>query len=99
MGRVIFGGKSRRLTMSTATVSAQIDEEVKRKAEEVLRQKGCTAADLIQWTMTCVAEGKTVPFEIPNAETVAATEAARRGETVKVGGAEGLMAWLEDADD
>jgi addiction module RelB/DinJ family antitoxin len=85
--------------MSTATVSVQIDEEVKRKAEEVLRQKGCTTADLILWTMTCVAEGATVPFEIPNAETIAATEAARHGETAKVGGAERLMAWLEDADD
>jgi addiction module RelB/DinJ family antitoxin len=82
------------LMMSTATVTVQIDEEVKRKADAVLRRMGYTAADLIEWTMTYVAEGETIPFEIPHAETIDAMEAARRGETAK-----GLMSWLDEVED
>jgi DNA-damage-inducible protein J len=47
-----------------------------------------------------IAKDKALPFEPfePNAETIEAMEAARRGEVVKVGDIDGLFASLH-ADD
>jgi hypothetical protein len=38
-------------------------------------------------------------IDVANAETVAAMEAALYGDTVKIGDAKGLMAWLDEYED
>ena len=50
--------------------------------------------------MVRIAAEKRLPFEplVPNEETIAAMEAARRGDLVAVGDVDGLMAHL-NADD
>jgi len=57
--------------------------------------KFCVLAMIVR-----IATEKRLPFEplVPNAETIAAMEAARRGDMVKVGGIHDLMAEL-NADD
>jgi DNA-damage-inducible protein J len=69
--------------MSTATVSVQVDEDVKRRAEEVLQRSGTTTAEIIQWVLWRAAEDGALPFEMgmPNAETIEAMKARERGDT------------------
>jgi DNA-damage-inducible protein J len=74
-----------------AVVEAILDDEIKRKAEEVLALRGMSSSTYIRLMFERLAEQ-------PNAETAEAMEAARRGETVKVGDIEGLFASLH-ADD
>ena len=81
-------------------VRARIDEKTKQEAAAVLDAIGLTVSDAFRLMMVRIAAEKRLPFEplVPNAETVAAMEAARRGELVTVGGVDGLMADLH-ADD
>ena len=69
-----------------AIVSARIDGAIKEEAEKVLSALGLTAPEVVRLLLTRVAREKTLPFDplIPNAETAAAIEAARRGETEPV---------------
>jgi DNA-damage-inducible protein J len=85
--------------MSTV-VRARIDERVKDDATAVLASIGLTVSDAFRLMMVRIATEKRLPFEplVPNAETVAAIEAARRGEVVAVGSVKDLMADL-NADD
>ena len=57
-------------------------------------------SDAFRLMMVRIAADKRLPFEplVPNEETIAAMEAARRGELVAVGDVDGLMADLH-ADD
>jgi DNA-damage-inducible protein J len=84
----------------TAVVKADIDEQTVKEAEAVLRPMGFTTADVIELLIVRIARDKALPFEPfePNAETIEAMEAARRGEVVKVGDIDGLFASLH-ADD
>jgi DNA-damage-inducible protein J len=70
--------------MTNAVVRARIDERVKREAAEVLSEIGLTVSDAFRLMMVRIAKEKALPFEplIPNAETIEAMEAARRGEFV-----------------
>ena len=63
-------------------VRARIDERIKNEAAHVLDEMGLTVSDAIRLLMIRIAREKALPFEvrIPNAETVAAMEEARRGE-------------------
>jgi DNA-damage-inducible protein J len=81
-------------------VTINLDEETRRKAEAVMATSGVSATTVIEKLYTRIAEDGALPFEPfePNDETIAAMEAARRGETVKVGDIEGLFASLH-ADD
>lgn len=88
------------------TVSAELDDEIKRKAEAVLKPLGVSSASVIQMMFARIAAEGTLPFELfqPNAETIAAMEAARRGEAVKIGNGtiDELFDWLHadhDAED
>ncbi len=74
-------------------VRARIDEKTKAEAAAVLGMIGLTVSDAFRLMMVRIAAEKRLPFEplVPNAETVAAMEAARRGELVTVGDVEGLM--------
>jgi DNA-damage-inducible protein J len=86
--------------MPTVDVRARVDEQAKREADAVLKPLGLTTADAIRMMIGQIARDKALPFEpfIPNEETIAAMEAARRGEVVKVGTIENLFADLH-ADD
>ena len=85
--------------MSTV-VRACIDEKVKDEATAVLAAIGLTVSDAFRLMMVRIATEKRLPFEllVPNAETIEAMKAARRGEVTTVGSVEGLMADLH-ADD
>lgn len=81
-------------------VRARIDEKTKNEAAAVLSAIGLTVSDAFRLMMVRTAAEKRLPFEplVPNDETIAAMEAARRGELVAVGDVDGLMADL-NADD
>lgn len=83
-----------------AIVRARIDERLKAEATAVLKSIGLTPSDAFRLMMVRIATEKRLPFAplVPNAETIAAMQAARRGEVVKVGGIDDLMADL-NADD
>ena len=81
-------------------VRARIDEKTKQEAVAVLDAIGLTVSDAFRLMMVRIAAEKRLPFEplVPNAETVAAMEATRRGNLVTVGNVNDLMADL-NADD
>lgn len=85
--------------MSTV-VRARIDERVKNDAAAVLASVGLTVSDAFRLMMVRIATEKRLPFEplVPNAETIEAMKAARRGDVVTVGKVEDLLADL-NADD
>jgi DNA-damage-inducible protein J len=84
----------------TAVVKAHIDEQTVKDAEAVLRPMGFTTSDVVRLLIERIAKDKALPFEPfqPNAETMEAMKAARRGEVVQVGDIDGLFADLH-ADD
>ena len=65
-----------------AIVRARINGAIKDKAATVLAAIGLTPSDAFRLLMTRIAADEAMPFEplIPNAKTIAAMEAARRGE-------------------
>lgn len=87
--------------MATNTVvRVRIDGNVKEEASVVLAAMGLTLSDAVRLLLTKVANEKALPFEplTPNAETIAAMKAARRGDLVTVGSVEELLGDLH-ADD
>ena len=81
-------------------VRARIDEKTRNEAAAVLSAVGFTVSDAFRLMMVRIASEKRLPFEplAPSEETIAAMEAARRGDMVAVGDVDGLMADL-DGDD
>ncbi len=81
-------------------VRARIDERVKEEAAAVLASIGLTVSDAFRLMMVRIATEKRLPFEplVPNAETIEAMRAARRGDLVTVGSVDDLLADL-NADD
>ncbi len=81
-------------------VRARIDTHIKEEAAAVLSAMGLTVSDAFRLMMVRIAREKALPFEplVPNAETVEAMKAARRGELVTVGKPGKLLASL-NADD
>jgi len=71
-----------------SVVRGRIDEATKVEAATVLATMGLTLSDAFRMLLKRVAAEKALPFEplVPNAETVVAMKAARRGELVRVGG-------------
>jgi DNA-damage-inducible protein J len=87
--------------MTTASVvKARIDGHIKKKASRVLADMGLSVSDAIRMMLVRVAAEKAMPFEIkvPNAETVKAMKAARRGEVSSAKSVKAFMAAL-NADD
>jgi DNA-damage-inducible protein J len=78
---------------NNSIVRARIDERTKREAAAALKKIGLTVSDAFRLLLVRVAAEKALPFAPlnPNAETVAAMKAARRGEIVKVGKPEELL--------
>jgi DNA-damage-inducible protein J len=86
--------------MTNTVVRARIDEHVKEEAAAVLATIGLTVSDAFRLMMMRIAKDKALPFEplVPNAETIEAMKAARRGELVTVSSTDALIASL-NADD
>lgn len=86
--------------MTNTVVRARIDEHVKEEAAAVLATIGLTVSDAFRLMMVRIATDKALPFEplVPNAETVEAMKAARRGELVDVGAPEDLLRSLNASD-
>jgi DNA-damage-inducible protein J len=83
-----------------SVVRARIDERTKKEASAALKKIGLTVSDAFRLLLVRVAAEKALPFEPlnPNAETVAAMKAARRGELVKVGKPDKLLRSLNAGD-
>ncbi len=83
-----------------SVVRARIDESTKTEAAAVLATMGLSLSDAFRLLLKRVAAEKALPFEplVPNAETVAAMKAARRGELTRAGSPDTLLASL-NADD
>lgn len=80
-------------------VRARIDGRIKEEAETVLAAIGLTVSDAFRLLLTRVAAEKELPFAplVPNAETIKAIKAARRGEVTVVNSRKELFESL-DAD-
>ena len=83
-----------------AVVRARIDEATKTEAAAVLAAMGLSLSDAFRLLLKRVAAEKALPFEplVPNAETVAAMKAARKGDLITAGKPRSLLASL-NADD
>ena len=86
--------------MPNTIVRARIDGQVKEEAAAVLASIGLTVSDAFRLMMIRIAKDKALPFEplVPNAETIEAMKAARRGELVTITAPDALLAGL-NADD
>ncbi len=85
---------------ANSVVRARIDERIKREAAAVLAAMGLTVSDAFRLMMVRIAAEKALPFEplVPNADTIEAMKAARRGELVTAGRANALLANLNAED-
>ena len=85
---------------ANAVVRARIDEATKKKATLVLKSIWLTPSTAFRMMMIRVAQENALPFEalVPNAETVEALEAVRRGEVTEVASFDELIERL-NADD
>jgi DNA-damage-inducible protein J len=81
-------------------VRARINERIKAEAAAVLGAMGLTVSDAFRMMMMRVAAEKALPFEplVPNAETIKAMKAARRGKLVTAGKPGKLLAALNEDD-
>jgi len=78
---------------ASSVVRARIDERTKKQAAAALKKIGLTVSDALRLLLVRVAKEKVLPFEPlkPNAKTIAAMKAARRGELVRAGKPERLL--------
>ena len=83
-----------------AIMEAHVEADLKREAEIVLAAAGVTFDDMVRRMLESTVESQCVPLDFfrPNAKTVAAMEAARRGEFAGSGSIDDLFKEL-DADD
>lgn len=87
--------------MATRTrVQVTVDTRVKEEATAIYAAAGLTLEEAFRIMLMRTVAERALPFDplLPNAETVEAMMAARRGDVVKVGGVDDLMADLH-ADD
>ena len=85
---------------TNALVQARIDRVVKDEAAAVLAAMGLTVSDAVRLLLTKVAREHVLPFDplIPNAETIEAMKAARRGNLPSFATVGELMADLNAPD-
>ena len=85
---------------ANAVVRARIDARIKEEATAIYAAAGLTLSDAFRMLLMRTVAERALPFDplIPNAETVEAMKAARRGELVKVGTLENLVADLHEDD-
>jgi DNA-damage-inducible protein J len=84
-----------------AVVQTQVDEVVKSQVQEVLDREGLTLSDAFHFFLERTAHENGIPSEVfrPNAETVAAMEAARQGKVTHVASFHQLLDEIEAEDD
>lgn len=85
---------------ANAVVRARIDANIKEEAAAIYAAAGFTISDAFRMMLMRTVAERTLPFEplMPNAETVKAMKAARRGELTTIGGIDNLMADLHAND-
>ncbi|MGA2216612.1 MAG: type II toxin-antitoxin system RelB/DinJ family antitoxin [Terracidiphilus sp.] len=85
---------------ANAVVRSRIDARVKEEAATIFAAAGLTLSDAFRMMLMRTVAERALPFDplTPNDETVEAMKAARRGELVKVGSVQNLLADL-NADD
>lgn len=78
---------------ANAIVQARIDQQVKKGAAKALEAVGLTISDAIRLMLVRVSAEKVLPFEPlnPNATTVAAIKASRRGKGKRVKSVDALL--------
>lgn len=81
---------------ANSVVRARVDESDKAEASAVLGAMGLTLSDAFRMLVKRIVRDKALPFEplVPNAETIEAMKAARRGELVTAGKPGDLLASL-----
>ena len=86
--------------MTNTVVRARIDAETRDEAAAVLATIGLTVSDAMRLLLVRIAREKALPFEpfVPNAETIAAMEDARKGGGDRFLTVEEMLASL-NADD
>ncbi len=86
--------------MAATVVQATVDERVKEEATAIYSAAGLTLSEAFRIMLMRTVAEQALPFDPlnPNAETVEAMMAARRGDVVKVGSVNDLLADLH-ADD
>jgi DNA-damage-inducible protein J len=79
--------------IENSVVRARIDAATKAKASAVLASIGLSLTDAIRLMLKWVVAEKEFPFEplIPNAETIEAIKAVRRGKLTTVASLDGLF--------
>jgi DNA-damage-inducible protein J len=85
---------------ANAVVRARIDQRIKEEAAAILGAAGLTISDAFRMMLMRTVADKALPFDplVPNAKTIEAMKAARRGDLVTVGSVDDLIADLH-ADD
>jgi DNA-damage-inducible protein J len=85
---------------ANALVQTRINGAVKEEAAAVLAAMGLTVSDAVRLLLTRIAREHALPFDplIPNAKTVKAMKAARKGKLASFKSVSALMADL-NADD
>ena len=85
---------------ATQLVRARVDGAIKEEAAAVLAAMGLTVSDAVRLLLTKVAKDKALPFDplIPNATTIGAMKAARKGKLSRFTTVDSLMADLHAAD-
>ncbi len=83
------------------SATASIDQETLEKVEAVLECHYLTISDALYLLMQNIADEGDLPFSciIPGPKTIAAMEAAERGELVTIGSVDDLIAELNRDDD
>jgi DNA-damage-inducible protein J len=86
--------------ITDTVVRARIDQRTKEQAAHVLEDMGLSVSDAIRMLLVRVAAEKALPFEarVPNAETIEAIEAGRRGDVASFRSVKELMADLNAED-
>ena len=81
-------------------VRARIDQATKEEAAAILDTIGLTVSDAFRMMMRRIVAERRLPFDplVPNATTVAAIEAARRGELETAGSIDDMFEQLEHDD-
>ena len=85
---------------ANAVIRARIDPRVKEEATAIYAAAGLTLSDAFRMLLMRTVAERALPFNplTPNEETIEAMKAARRGDLVKAGDIDQLLADLH-ADD
>jgi DNA-damage-inducible protein J len=85
---------------ANAVVRARIDQRVKDEATDILGAVGLTLSDAVRLMLVRTVAEKALPFDplVPNAKTIRALKATRRGDLKKARNLDDLMADLNAND-